>query len=987
MRLGRIVTAAWLTLTVCWCVWPALLVAQFQSPSEKLLISASAASTWSQGQENVIQLQGPVTIELDRATLSASEAAVVWLSRVPGAVLELQHAQIALIGDAKVAQGSVVRSGPSMLVDVDVRGTIRITAEQRAARNLSDSEAYQQAQKVRQRGGGGGGGAGEAEITVVASSLPATQPSVEAPLPPSGAAAAPPAPTTTTTLVPSAEPVGFSFGHIESFLTPEHRVAVALTQGVTLFQHRANGGFIELHADRAVVFTTLSNLRLAVTSQSEQMRLSDAVVAAYLEGDVRIIYTPPGINAADQRLEAERVYYEFTTDRAILTDAVLHTIEPRRQIPVVLRAQVIRQLAQREYRAEDVELSTSSFATPSYSIKADRAYVRTYDTRNPRLGDRTVFTANNATLNVFELPVFYLPSVAGSMTDRGSPLRSLGISHTRVFGTGVLSEWGLFETLGQLPPPGLDMSYRLDYFSDRGPAAGLDAAYFGGFVTETTHDPWNFSGNFTSYMVYDHGDDDLGRRRLDVEPPDEFRGHVLWEHQHFFPEDWQVQLRAGYVSDPTFLEEWFEDDFDTGQPHELAAYVKRQRQTEAFTLLTTVQPNEFVTAYEYQQEQFEIERIPELGYHRIGDSLLDDQLTFFSDNTLAGLRFDPSEATLAEQGFRASQSPGIPSVGTTGVTDDTVYRGDFRQEIDWPFTAGQFRFVPYVVGRYSAYSDSPDGDAKDRLYAGTGVRVTTAFWKVDDSAYSKLFDIHRLRHVVEPQVHLYTSAQTTDRDELFIYDEPVDAITDITAAQVALRQRWQTKRGGPGLWRSVDFFTLNIEGNFFANQPSDNELEPTEFRGLFFDSLPEASIPRDSVNADALWRISDSTAVLADAQYNLDEGELATASIGLAARRDEYLSYFVGTRYIEVLNSNITTVAVTYQLTPKYTIGVSGSYDFGEGDRVRNSLTLTRKFDRFFMAVQVYRDETNDESGFTFNLYPEGITQGLGSNGLRNVFD
>ena len=42
------------------------------------------------------------------------------------------------------------------------------------------------------------------------------------------------------------------------------------------------------------------------------------------------------------------------------------------------------------------------------------------------------------------------------------------------------------------------------------------------------------------------------------------RGRVLWEHQHFFPQDWQVQLRAGYVSDATFLEEYFPRDFRDG---------------------------------------------------------------------------------------------------------------------------------------------------------------------------------------------------------------------------------------------------------------------------------------------------------------------------------------------------------------------------------------------------------------------------------------
>ena len=54
-----------------------------------------------------------------------------------------------------------------------------------------------------------------------------------------------------------------------------------------------------------------------------------------------------------------------------------------------------------------------------------------------------------------------------------------------------------------------------------------------------------------------------------------------------------------------------------------------------------------------------------------------------------------------------------------------------------------------------------------------------------------------------------------------------------------------------------------------------------------------------SSSADATWRVTDTTAILADAQYNVDEGNLSTASIGLAASRDTHVSYFVGVRYID----------------------------------------------------------------------------------------
>jgi hypothetical protein len=817
--------------------------------------------------------------------------------------------------------------------------------------------------------------------------VPRDEPPVQRPWMTPPTPAPQPGPTTapTTQLVRRPEPVSFRFGNLETVTTREGKVALILSNGVTLLQPRGNGDFVELLADRAVLFTPLTSLREVGEGRTFRS-VEDAVTAAYLEGDVRITYTPARRLSGEQRLQADRVYYEFTTDRAVLTDAVVTAFDPTRNLPIIVRADNVRQLAVGEYRADDVELSTSAFAVPSYSIAAERAYVRQEDTNDPRYGTRTTFSTRDATPRMFGVPFFYWPAASGTVTERGMPLRALAIENSNRFGTGVRTEWGLFETLGQLPPRDLDLSYRLDYLSERGPAAGIHSNYRGGFVSETTRQGWNFEGEFDAYGIYDEGEDDLGRRRIDVEPPDEWRGRVLWEHQHFFPQDWQAQVRAGFTSDATFLEQFFEQDFDEGLPHDVSLYLKRQRDTEAFTILLSLQPNDFVTTADQLQEQFEVERLPEIGYYRVGDSFGDDRFTFYSANTVAGLKFSDNDATLAEQGFRTDFGPGIPSQGYTGVDDDTTWRGDFRQEIAYPLSAGQFKVLPYVMARFTPYSESPDGDNVNRILAGGGARVTTAFWKVDDTARSDLFDVNRLRHVVEPEIHVFASAMSTDREDVFVYDEGVDAVNDVIAVQLALRQRWQTKRGGPGRWRSVDFFTLNVEANFFANQPDDEFLEPEVFRGLFFPSLPEASIPRNSLNADALWRISDTTAVLADAQYNLDEMSLATTSIGLAVQRDTRMAYFVGARYIGEINETIGSFQLNYELSTKYLLTAQQSFNFSERENQTSAVGLIRRFDRFFMTVQVFYDAVEDESGFRFGIIPEGLGAGFTTQGLGPLF-
>jgi hypothetical protein len=547
-----------------------------------------------------------------------------------------------------------------------------------------------------------------------------------------------------------------------------------------------------------------------------------------------------------------------------------------------------------------------------------------------------------------------------------------------------------------VPPEELDLSYKLDFFSDRGPAGGIDAEYAGGYISKTTKQAWNFEGELESYFVKDEGIDVLGRQRGRIDPDDDFRGRVRWEHQHFFPDHWQLQLRSGWVSDATFLEEWFEDEFDEELPLESSLYLKRQEKTEAITFLTTVQPNDLVTSADLLQEQFEVERAPEFGYYRIGDSLWDDRLTFYSANTFGRYRFNPSDTSLADQGFRFNRGarPGRPSLGLVGVDgfvgppvvdDDWTFRGDFRQEINYPFALGQFRVLPYVFGRYTGYTDSPDNHNADRGFVGAGVRVNTQFWKVDNAARSELFDINRTRHVIEPELHAFTSATNVDSNELWIYDEHVDNIHDVSAVQLALRQRWQTKRGSPGRQRSVDFLKLNVEANLFANQPDDVELEPLGFRGLLYPSLPEASIPRNSINGDTQWRVSDTAIILGDVQYNLDEQQLATASVGMIARRDTRVAYFAGIRYIEDLDSSIVTVALSYELTRKYSIGVRQSYDFGDSDNVYSSLSFQRRFDRFLMMASLYNNSTDDSKGISFGIFPEGLG-GASTDALQSAF-
>jgi len=221
--------------------------AQYQPPSDRFNIDATTASTWNDGTSDVLLLQGPVTIRTDQMILTSDEA-VIWLTEQMGPVFPEVKAEIVLLGHAQLRQPieAITRSGEQLLVDVTVRGDIQLTANQKPANDLSHSATFQQALALR---------------TAV------TQPVEGAAIKPEVAEkpAIAPYPTPSRFRFTEAEPatmpslkrgeVRFHANQFETVPTPDDTLAVELTGNVILLQTRPNHDFLEIRADRAVLFT------------------------------------------------------------------------------------------------------------------------------------------------------------------------------------------------------------------------------------------------------------------------------------------------------------------------------------------------------------------------------------------------------------------------------------------------------------------------------------------------------------------------------------------------------------------------------------------------------------------------------------------------------------------------------------------------------------------------------------------------------------
>ena len=60
---------------------------------------------------------------------------------------------------------------------------------------------------------------------------------------------------------------------------------------------------------------------------------------------------------------------------------------------------------------------------------------------------------------------------------------------------------------------------------------------------------------FDAWFIDDHGLDNLGEDRRDVEPDQKFRGRILADHREQLPDDWQISGELGYITDRNFLED------------------------------------------------------------------------------------------------------------------------------------------------------------------------------------------------------------------------------------------------------------------------------------------------------------------------------------------------------------------------------------------------------------------------------------------------
>lgn len=928
-------------------------------------LAARRGTAWTVADTKRLLLEGDVVVTIDAHRFTADNA-VVWINRLPTA--EGVVTQVAVFFDRVKNyrhRAGIGVAGEELLITASARGAVRLEVA------LLDRDERPPADPLI--------GHGEQRLALHLRKLLgdpprlAERPQVDRPPAPSAFAPEPgrtiqPADFAlpTTIDLPSlaeARPwlrdpgatLRFRYGELK--VTPgesENTITIIDSVVVEYFAQDLGEDIsqLTLSAERAVLFTDPGPLEeMAAWEMS-----ADKVRGIYLEGNVSVI-----ANRGDYTIRAPRIYYDFENDQAIMLDAVLRTYDRQLDVPIYARAAEMRQVARNQWDARSVRVSTSEFRVAHLALGAQQMTI-TQPPAVPGAEDEpTRLDASNITLRAGNFPFFYWPSFSGKLTD--VPLRRVKIGHRENDGVRIETEWDLFSLLGTDRPDGIEAILEADVFTERGEAAGLRLEY--GIPLGL--------GRLELYGLADDGVDLVSTGAF-VDANSDYRGLAIWEHTTKLSDNWLFQGQASFISDEIFISGWRPTEYANRREYETSAYFKRQKGTGAFTALGRYELNGFISNdYLLASTQYKVDKWPEVTLRRYGEAIFDDSAVYSGETRAGRMRIVPQGSSPREIGVNGNafgtgpDDQFIDVFRARGVPLDFVSRFDTRHELMFPNELGILDVTPFFVGRITAYSDDFDAFSQQsdstRVFGAAGVRVGTKFQRVDNDVENRVLDLHRLRHIVEPNVTVWYGYSDVSEDDLPVYDLEVESLGTGAAVKMGVRNTIQTQRGGPGRWRSVDVLTLDTD--FVLNSGDVNTESPTP---QFFDYRPEYSQFGNHARAAGAWLISDTLSVTGEMTYDFDDSQIERGSIGTAIQHSPVLSFAIEYRFIQASRSQLLGVGWYYQITPKYFVAMLPEWDFQKSTLRGLSFWLTRSFPNFDIVFQARHDDILDETTFGASL-------------------
>ncbi len=964
--------------------------------SSEIVIAGVRAWAWDVDDTKRLQIEGDVRVKFGGYYFS-SDVAVIWINRIPSS--EGLINQIAVYfpeAEEPTRRAGLGASGSDLLVTGSTRGEITLSI------TMLESHAPVDNPMLRQ---------GVSRLknyleSVARGALLRTRPQLDTPPlivePPlvvgdavSALAPVPPLPAATVRLPVDDgmifRPKGtLSFAANDTTIeTKDNCVILSGSVRVDYVSPPGEGMVreLQLSADRAVIFLAPKNEGDAATDErSRESGMLDAqeVTGIYLEGDVV---------ATDYKytLRGRRIYYDMALNQAIVMDAIMRT-SMRGGILAYARADEMRQLAADEFAATNARVSTSEFFTPHLSVGVQRLTI----TQNPELPGGAYMTGTDATLRAKGVPFLYWPQIAGSPNQ--IPLKRVNVGFQDYQGTMIDSAWDLFDLMGvDHPTDGTKVTLLQEAYTKNalGLGAQAEALLFGG------------KGTLQAMGYYDFQNEEQTAAGGIVTSPSTTRGEVVGDWRGKLASDATLDFQLSYFSDQNFVSVFRWDDYLQRREYETSGYLNWESGNNSLSLLVKYNPNDFLSnAYMIASRPYSVDKFPELAYHRYGESLFGDRVTWTQDYSANIMRLQVQSGTPADLGISArafSQNTAFTS--SQSITDayndagyDDLMRSRIyvRQELAMPLSLGPIKAVPFMHGQTAGYMlndfDKYSTDGSNlRTLVGAGSRFSSEFTSKYNSVRSSFLDLNRLHHVIQPNAMLWYGWNSTSVLDMPVYDQEIEAVSAAAVAQAGLTTKLQTMRGGPGNWKSVDWVVLG--GGVVVDNQNDS-LQSTETvtdpYGLqyaqtpmptFYSWRPEYSQWGDHLYGTGTWQCSDALTFYGQGTYLLqDRGNsinsfgvenLGRGTIGGSIQQSPDVRFYLEYRYVNTFDptglypaDEFIQGGIAYQVSKKYSLTVSPQYDLVESNFRSASVALTRTFPDFYLSIGASFNQIVDNTAF-----------------------
>ncbi|QDU87287.1 LPS-assembly protein LptD [Pirellulimonas nuda] len=757
---------------------------------------------------------------------------------------------------------------------------------------------------------------------------------------------------------------------------------------------------IDLETDRAVIWTAGAEALAGGSFEQSE----DVPMEIYMEGNIVF-------RQGERTVYANRMYYDVRRRIGVVLDAELLTPLPevggyQYRGLVRLKAGAIRQLDESRFIATDALVTTSRLEEPSYDFSSKS--IAFTDTQRPQFNPATGLTtydheqlaeSRGNVVHVGGWPVFYWPTIATDLTEPTFYIKSAAFRSDSVFGVQAIVDLDVYQLLGAERVPGTDWTLSLDYLNERGFGHGTGFDYnVGSFLG--VEGPARGIADF--WGIKDEGKDNLGLGERSVTPEASYRFRTFLNHQQQLVggllDGWTTQGEIGWLSDRTFLEQYYESDWDNNKDELTGVRLKRLRENRSLSIEAYGRVNDFFTQTQW---------LPRLDHNIIGQDLLGETLSWSGHSSIGyadiGIVSTPTSPELLAsfERFPWEQPSGGSLSGERLVT---------RQELSLPIDAAPFKVVPYVMGEAYHTGQDLSGNDLDRLYLNTGVRASIPFVAVNPHVRDPLFNLNGLAHKVVFDVEASYADADQNYEQLPLYDDIDDdsvdeirrryffapfsgplaglyvpgnpssidprfdprryyirsgnqnwvtapsseLVDDLTTVRFGMRHRLQTKRGGAGREHIVDWVTLDANFTIFPEANRDNFGE--DF-GLF--------------DYDFRWHVGDRLTVVSDGFADTFEQGLRTASAGVLLGRPTRGNLYLGYRTVQgPVVADLISATLNYRLGPKWIGSAAAVIDLGDAGNIGQSFALSRIGESLITTLGATVDQSKGTVGFRLQVEP-----------------